>query len=65
MCGIYTFLNIYTNTVHTVWSFIQGACIPLVFIYLTNCISIPAVQSLPRISICYTSSLTKFIQRHV
>ena len=39
MCGIYTFFNIYTNTVNTVWSFIQGACIPLVFIYLTNCIS--------------------------
>ena len=39
MCGIYTFLNIYTNTVNTVWSFMQGACIPLVLIYLTNCIS--------------------------
>ena len=25
----------------------------------------PAVQSLPRICICYTSSLTRFIQRHV
>ena len=40
MGGMYTFLNIYTNTVNTVWSFMQGACIPLVLIYLTNCISI-------------------------